>query len=150
MKIWLLAMFCILLVAGEASAQKDNWWVFPTPGLNSGTWLIDGDSIRKLPNGNAVFTSAGPDVATQIEVNCVSREYRILKAVEIAKTDNYGNQTVSTTDITNEYGTKWTSPTPDSIRDGMNATVCRLIRKAEVNNSGMRKKATKKRTRRSN
>ncbi len=101
MRVWLLVMFCMLLAAGEASAQKHRWEVFSTPGWERwGTWYIDLTSIQELPNGNAVFWSKHLSSATRTEVDCVTKEYRILKAIDYARFDSYGNQTHNEEDVT--------------------------------------------------
>jgi hypothetical protein len=143
-------MFCILLVAGEVSAQKHRWEVFPTPGMSPmmGTWYVDLESIRQLPNGNVVFWSKGGGRVTQTEVNCVAKEYRTLKAIESAKTDSYGNQTNAETDVTYKSGTEWRAATPTSISDKMNGVICQVSKSKAFRSysSDTQKKAIKKKT----
>ncbi len=149
MKIWLLAMFCILLVAGEVSAQKHRWDVFPTPGWERwGTFYIDVESIKELPNGNAVFWQKHLSRATRTEINCVTKEYRTLKAIDYARFDSYGNQTRNEEDVTYKYGTEWKPAVPTSVSDSMNGVVCSLYKTARFRsyNSDTQKKAIKKKT----
>jgi hypothetical protein len=139
----------MLLAAGEVSAQKHRWEVFSTPGWERwGTWYIDLTSIRELPNGNAAFWSKHLSRVTRTEIDCVTREYRILEAIDYAKTDSYGNQTNAETDVTYKYGTEWKAATPTSVSDKMNGVVCRVYKTEAFRsyNSDTQKKVIKKKT----
>jgi hypothetical protein len=120
-------VFCILVVVGTASAQTRKWVEVTTPGMPSvmGAWYIDYSSIRRLPDGNVTYWGKGAGVIFHTEVNCVAKEQRTLKRIELASTDRYGNRVNDDIDITDRYGTDWKPASPTSISDNMNGIACR-------------------------
>jgi hypothetical protein len=127
MKIRLFLMvFCVLLCVGELSAQKRDWSEVPLPGMPSmmGTWYIDYSSIRRLPDGNVTYWGKGAAEIFQTEVNCVAKEARTLKRIELTVTDSYGNTIRDGKDVTTETQMNWRPATPTSISDTMNGIAC--------------------------
>jgi hypothetical protein len=145
MKIRLFLMvFCVLLCVGELSAQKHVWTevALPdgTPSIVSSRY-IDYSSVRRLPNGNVTYWRKALNEIFQTEVNCVTKEERTLKKIQLATTDSYGNDIGAEKDVTIEADLGWNAINPDSISDRVNGAACRSA-KSIVTQSA--KPATKK------
>jgi hypothetical protein len=129
MKIRLFLMvFCVLLCVGELSAQKHVWTEVPLPdGFSSslmGTWYVDYSSIRRLPDGNVTYWAKGDGDIFQTEVDCVAKKERTLKKIQLAMTDNYGNETRAEKDVTIESDLRWGTIKPGSMGDKMSGRAC--------------------------
>lgn len=79
-------LFCILVISGNASAQKQNWVEVPTEDqFYFGVHYIDTNSIERFPSGNVIFLRKMGNTITQFEVNCIAREFRTLKETELPR-----------------------------------------------------------------
>ncbi len=123
-----LMVFCVLLCVGELSAQKHVWTevALPegTPSIVSSRY-IDYSSIRRLPDGNVTYWRKALNEIFQTEVNCVTKEERTLKKIQLATTDSYGNDIGAEKDVTIEADLGWNAINPDSISDRLNGAACR-------------------------
>jgi hypothetical protein len=150
MKIRLFLMvFCVLLCVGELSAQKHVWTEVSlpegTPSIVSSRY-IDYSSIRRLPNGNVTYWRKALNEIFQTEVNCVTKEERTLKKIQLATTDSYGNHIGAEKDVTIEADLGWNAINPDSISDRVNGAACRSAKSIAIQpaKSAMKKIVKKK------
>jgi hypothetical protein len=60
----------------------------------------------------------------QTEVDCVTKEERTLKKIQLATTDSYGNDIRAEKDVTIEADLGWNVINPDSISDRVNGAAC--------------------------
>lgn len=149
MKINFLMLFCILVISGNASAQKQNWVEVPTEDqFYFGVHYIDTNSIERFPSGNVIFLRKMGNTITQFEVNCIAREFRTLKETELPSSIG---QLILSSPSQETFPTVWKEFVNNgSIISSLANKVCSTPRPAsgKTDKPATKKKAAKKKGRR--
>jgi hypothetical protein len=90
----------------------------------TGTFYIDTNSFKRLPNGNVLYWFRRANTVTQSEVNCVAREARTIQLAAIESRDKYGNLIPGSKNLVLEPR-PWKSLAPGEPEDTLASRACR-------------------------
>jgi hypothetical protein len=142
-------LLCFFILSGQVLAQK-NWQLVTSSAF--GSWYID-PNVKRLPNGNVLYWErrvGGGTFVSQVEVDCVGKQYRTLSQKILDSEDKFGNSVPAVRNVTTmaEIGV-WRDIVPTSKGEEMTSLACLTAKRVvpQVDKPTVKKKIVKKKSR---